>query len=54
MVAWAVVVYGFIWWYLARENKKRARGDYDDKIAGMSDDETAELGDRSPKYEYTI
>ncbi|EON66979.1 hypothetical protein W97_06095 [Coniosporium apollinis CBS 100218] len=54
MVAWAVVVYGFMWWYLARENKKRARGDYDDKIAGMSDDEIAELGDRSPKYEYTI
>ncbi len=54
MVAFAVSVFGFMWWYLARENRRRARGDVDHKIAGMSAEEIAELGDRSPKYEYTI
>jgi hypothetical protein len=54
MVAWACAVYAFMWFYFARVNARRARGEEDHKIEGMSDDEIAELGDDSPRFVYTI
>lgn len=54
MVAWAVLVYGVMWWYLARENKRRAAGLQDHKIEGLTEEEVAEMGDESPKFVYTI
>ena len=54
MVAFASVVYAFMWFYLSRVNARRARGDEDHKIQGMSEQEVKELGDDSPRFVYTI
>jgi hypothetical protein len=54
MVAWAVLVYAFMWFYFAGVNAKRAKGEEDHLVEGMSDEEIAELGDDSPRFVYTI
>ncbi|KAF2121991.1 high-affinity nicotinic acid transporter-like protein [Lophiotrema nucula] len=54
MVAWACLCYAFMWFWFARINAKRARGEEDHLIEGMSDEEVAELGDDSPRFVYTI
>lgn len=54
MVAFASSVYAFMWFYFARVNARRARGDEDHRIQGMSDHEINELGDDSPRFVYTI
>jgi hypothetical protein len=54
MVAFASIVYAFMWYYFAKVNARRARGEEDYKIEGMSADEIAELGDDSPRFVYTI
>ena len=54
MVAFACLCYAFMWVYFVRVNARRARGEEDYKIEGMSDDEIAELGDDSPRFVYTI
>ncbi|CAI6339018.1 unnamed protein product [Periconia digitata] len=54
MVAFSSTVYAFMWWYFSMVNARRARGDEDHKIEGMSDEEIAELGDDSPRFVYTI
>ena len=54
MVAFASAVYAFMWLYYSRVNARRARGDEDHKIQGMSDEEINELGDDSPRFVYTI
>lgn len=54
MVCWACLVYGFMWFYFSRVNARRARGEEDAKISGMTDEEVAELGDSSPRFMYTI
>ncbi|KAF2641277.1 MFS general substrate transporter [Massarina eburnea CBS 473.64] len=54
MVAFASLVYAFMWWYFAMVNKKRARGDEDHTIEGMTSEDIAELGDDSPRFVYTI
>ncbi|KAF2869155.1 major facilitator superfamily domain-containing protein [Massariosphaeria phaeospora] len=54
MVAWAITVYAVLWAYMARANARRARGDEDHRVQGMSDAEIAELGDDSPRFVYTI
>jgi MFS transporter, ACS family, DAL5 transporter family protein len=33
-------------------NKARARGDEDEKIAGMTEEEIDEMGDESPRFRY--
>lgn len=54
MVAWAISVYAFMWFYFARINSRRANGEENHLIEGMSDEEVAELGDDSPRFVYTI
>lgn len=54
MVAFASVVYALMWFYFLRVNARRARGDEDHKIQGMSEQEIKELGDDSPRFVYTI
>jgi hypothetical protein len=54
MVAFASVVYALMWFYFSRVNARRARGDEDHKIQGMSEQEIKELGDDSPRFVYTI
>jgi hypothetical protein len=50
LVAMAAVVYGLMSIYFTNANKRRMRGDEDAKVAGMSDEEVDELGDRSPRF----
>lgn len=50
----AGILYGLMSVYFTNANKKRARGDEDAKIAGLSDAEIEELGDRSPRFVYAI
>jgi hypothetical protein len=40
--------------YFARANRRRSQGHGDDTIAGMNEEEIEELGDRNPRYIYTI
>jgi len=54
MVAFASLVYAFMWFYFARVNARRARGDEDHKIQGLTDEQITELGDNSPRFVYTI
>ncbi|KAF2751830.1 MFS general substrate transporter [Sporormia fimetaria CBS 119925] len=54
MVAWACAVYAFMWFYFARVNARRARGEEDWKMEGLSEEEIAELGDESPRFMFTI
>jgi hypothetical protein len=54
MVAFASTVYAVMWLYFAKVNARRARGDEDHKIEGLSHEEIAELGDDSPRFVYTI
>lgn len=54
MVGIANVIFAFMTWYLSRQNDRRRRGDEDAKVANMSEDEIADLGDRSPRFVYTV
>lgn len=54
MVGMGTIVYGFMWWWYARENSRRAAGEVKDKHRGLEEEEMKELGDESPIYRYTI
>jgi hypothetical protein len=54
MVGYAGLVYCFFWWYFRRQNARREAGMEDWKIEGMGEEEVMEMGDRSPRYRYTI
>lgn len=53
MVAMAVVVYAILWFYFFNANKRRAAGKEDWKAEGKTEEEVAEMGDRSPRFIYT-
>ena len=52
LVAMSAIVYGVMSVYFENANKRRMRGDEDAKVAGLSDEEVDELGDRSPRFMY--
>jgi cbb3-type cytochrome oxidase subunit 3 len=54
MVAFAIVCYAVLWFALGRINTRREKGEEDHLIAGLSDEEVAEMGDDSPRFRYTI
>lgn len=54
MVGMASVIFALMSWYLSRKNDRRRRGEEDAKVANMSEDEIAELGDESPRYMFTV
>lgn len=54
MVGMATMIYGFMWFWFNRENKRRSTGDMAAHHQSLSDDELAELGDQSPHFVYTI
>ena len=54
LVAFATLIYGFMSWFLARENRRRQEGKEDAKMINMTDQEIEELGDASPRFVYTI
>jgi hypothetical protein len=54
LVAWAVVVYGVMSFHFARLNRQRAAIGDDSTAVGLNKEEIEELGDRNPRYVYTL
>lgn len=54
VVGMASVIFAFMSWYLSQKNERRRRGEEDAKLASMSEDDVAELGDESPRYVFTV
>lgn len=54
MVGLGTAIYGFMWFWYWRENKKRESGVVSDKYRDMEEFELMELGDDSPRFRYTI
>lgn len=54
MVAMASIIFASMSLYLSRKNERRKDGEEDAKIANMSEDDIAELGDESPRFIFTI
>ncbi|OTA55108.1 DNA-repair protein rad2 [Hypoxylon sp. EC38] len=50
LVGMAACIYGFLWFWFARENRKRGEGPLKPIHEHLSEDELAELGDESPRY----
>jgi hypothetical protein len=40
--------------YFSKINHQRASGEMDGSISGLTAEEVEELGDRSPRYVYTV
>jgi len=53
MAAAAAIIYSFMSFYFAQRNRKRRNGDEDVLVAGLSDDEIAEMGDENPRFVFT-
>ncbi|CAG7956408.1 unnamed protein product [Penicillium nalgiovense] len=54
MVAFAGVVYGVMWVSYRYINKRRAQGLEDEKISSLSEQDIQEMGDRNPRFLYSI
>ncbi|RYP61449.1 hypothetical protein DL770_009790 [Monosporascus sp. CRB-9-2] len=55
LVGMSTGIYGLLWFYYDRQNKKRAAGGpMRAEYESMSEEQLAELGDESPHYRYTI
>ncbi|KAI0486987.1 major facilitator superfamily domain-containing protein [Xylaria cf. heliscus] len=54
LVGLAALAHGLLWFWYARENKRRDEGFIKPEHANLSEDELAELGDESPRFRYTI
>ncbi|KAI1476045.1 DNA-repair protein rad2 [Daldinia eschscholtzii] len=50
LVGMAACLFSFMWFWYARENKKREEGPLKPAHENLSEDELAELGDDSPRY----
>lgn len=50
MGAFAVVTYAIVWAYYVYENKQRKAGKREGRIAGLTEEEVRELGDKSPRF----
>jgi hypothetical protein len=54
LVAAACIVYGVMSLHFQRLNRQRLAGSDDHTVEGMTSEQIEELGDRNPKYIYTI
>ena len=54
MVGFAVACYTVMWFHLESINSSREKGEEENKVEGMSEEEIAEMGDDSPRFRYTI
>jgi hypothetical protein len=54
MLTYALVVFSFMHFYFKKDNKKKLRGDYDYLIEGMTEAEANELGEKNPRYMWSI
>ncbi|KAI1207589.1 DNA-repair protein rad2 [Annulohypoxylon truncatum] len=50
LVGMATCLFGFLWFWFARENRKREEGPLKSIHEGLSEEELAELGDESPRF----
>jgi MFS family permease len=50
MGAFAIVTYTLVWAYYVYENKQRKAGKRDGRMAGLTEEEIRELGDKSPRF----
>ncbi|KAJ5772376.1 hypothetical protein N7520_002905 [Penicillium odoratum] len=53
LVGFAGILYSVMWGCLRLINKRRAKGFEDEKVAGLSEEEIEELGDRNPRFHYS-
>lgn len=49
-----VLFFSLMWVYYHSVNRDRAHGKEDDKIAGMSEEDIQEMGEKSPRFVYSI
>jgi len=54
MLTYALVVFSFMHFYFKKDNKKKLRGDYDYIVEGMTEAEANELGEKNPRYLWSI
>lgn len=54
LLGYGIFIYAALSLYYRHVNKRRLAGKEDYKIAGMADVEIDALGDRSPRFIYTI
>lgn len=53
MVAFATILYAFMWAYFRTRNKRRAEGKEDFKMQNKTPAQSAEDGDESPLFVFT-
>lgn len=54
LLAVGMTTFGFLSLYMHKINLRRRAGKEDYKVEGMSDTEIEALGDKSPRFMYTI
>ncbi|KAH8724607.1 major facilitator superfamily domain-containing protein [Phaeosphaeriaceae sp. PMI808] len=54
MVTFAIACFTVLWFACDKVNKRRERGEEEYLIAGMSEEDVAEMGDDSPRFRFTI
>jgi hypothetical protein len=54
LVVFACIVYGLMSAYFSWINQQRTNGKEDDRISGLGSEEVEELGDRNPRFVYTV
>lgn len=54
LLGYGILIYGFMSLYLNHVNQRRRAGKEDHKIVGLSEEQINALGDRSPRFVYTI
>lgn len=54
MLGMGTAIYGFLWYWYGRENRRREGGAVSERHRGMGEEELVELGDDSPQFRYTI
>ncbi|BCR89666.1 putative MFS transporter [Aspergillus chevalieri] len=54
LVGFGGIVFGLMWVYYHIVNRQRALGEEDEKIAEMSEEDIQEMGERNPRFVYSI
>lgn len=54
MVGMGTAIYGFLWFWYWRQNRRREAGVMEEKFRDMEEEELMELGDDSPRFRYMI
>ncbi|KAH8663785.1 putative MFS transporter [Ilyonectria robusta] len=54
LLGYGILIYGFMSLYLNHVNQRRKAGKEDHKIVGLSEEQINALGDKSPRFVYTI